>query len=395
MTRSGGWAYQVTIVAHDVAGAGGMERQLRELVVGLLDRGVRVVVVSRTLGLPDHPALRWHQVPGPSRPFVVAYPWFAAVASLMLLRTRRGLLHVTGAIVLNRADICTVHYLHRGDDDIVRASRSSVAYRLHARLARWLSREFERLLYRRSALTRMLVAVSPRAAQELVDAFPRRADSVRVVRHGVDAHRFRPDVAARAQTRRELGLADTANVAVFVGSEWEGKGLAVAVEALRLAHEWELVVVGSGDAERLMSLSAAVSVASRVHLVGETGAPERYYAAADVFVLPSASETFSLATLEAAAAGLGVIATDVGIVRDLAEAGGAILVDRDASSVAAALVRLDRDPGARRQLGVCARAYAAALSWNAVIADYVALYEEASGAFDSEHAQAAAGGVAP
>ncbi len=138
-------APQVTIVAHDVEGAGGMERQLRELVIGLLARGVSVTVVSRTLGLPPHERLRWRRVPGPGRPFVLAYPWFAAVASLMLLRRGAGVLHTTGAIVLNRADVCTVHYVHNGPGGrIDRASRTTPLHRLNARVGRILSRAFER-----------------------------------------------------------------------------------------------------------------------------------------------------------------------------------------------------------------------------------------------------------
>ena len=104
----------VTIVAHDVGGVEGMEHQLQALVTGLLDRGVSVEVVSRTLGLPGHPRLRWRRVRGPARPFPLAYPWFALVASSMLTWSRRGLLHTTGAIVLNRADVCTVHYCTTG-----------------------------------------------------------------------------------------------------------------------------------------------------------------------------------------------------------------------------------------------------------------------------------------
>ena len=53
---------------------------------------------------------------------------------------------------------------------------------------------------------------------------------------------------------------------------------------------------------------------SRVHLVGESAQPERYYAAADAFVLPSEYESFSLAAFEAAASGVPVIATDVGAI---------------------------------------------------------------------------------
>ena len=59
-----------------------------------------------------------------------------------------------------------------------------------------------------------------------------------------------------------------------------------------------------------------------LHFVTETPEPERYYAAADAFVLPSAYESFSLAAFEAAAAGLPVLATDVGAVGEIVNGGG-------------------------------------------------------------------------
>src|SRR5205823_4787641 len=128
------------------------------------------------------------------------------------------------------------------------------------------------------------------------------------------------------------------------GSEWHSKGLHFAIDALTRADEWHLAVVGSGDAGALASRAADRGVPARVHLVGETTEPERYLAAADAFVLPSAYETFSLAALEAAATGLPVVATAVGVVEDLAGAGGALLVERDADSIAAALRHLGEAP---------------------------------------------------
>lgn len=104
---------EVTIVANDVGGVGGMERQLTELVNGLLAAGDRVTVISWSCDLPPHSGLRWVRVPGPSRPFAISYPWFLLAASVLARLRGRGILHSTGAIVLNRVDVCTVHFCHR------------------------------------------------------------------------------------------------------------------------------------------------------------------------------------------------------------------------------------------------------------------------------------------
>ena len=240
----------VTIVAHDVGGIGGMELQLEMLIGGLLERGLAVDVMSRTLRLRPHPALRWRRVRIPSRPFVLAYPMFALVAGVMLLRKPTGVLHTTGAIVPNRADVCTVHYVHRGrGSSAPRARRATTLYRLNAAVARVLSLLGERLVYSSDSLSRTLVAVSDSTADELRASYPSRSDAIAVIENGIDTTRFAPDPDSRRDVRREVGVADDASLALFVGSEWRRKGLLVAVEALTEAPSWHLVVVGRGDAE--------------------------------------------------------------------------------------------------------------------------------------------------
>src|SRR4051812_8696412 len=88
----------VTIVAHDIGPVGGMELQLSELIRGLVARGADVTVISRTCALDAGAGVRWIRVPGPRRPFALAFPWFFVVGSLLVARHRRGVLHTTGAI---------------------------------------------------------------------------------------------------------------------------------------------------------------------------------------------------------------------------------------------------------------------------------------------------------
>ena len=83
---------RVTIVANDVGGVGGMELVLAELVRGLVASGDEVTVIARTADIPGAD-FSFQRVRGPSRPFVVAYPWFLVAASLSLRRHRRGALY--------------------------------------------------------------------------------------------------------------------------------------------------------------------------------------------------------------------------------------------------------------------------------------------------------------
>ncbi len=103
---------QVTLVAHRVGPVGGMEQMLSRLIQGLLETGWEVTVVARSCDLSPHPMLRWARVPHAGRPFLLMYPWFFVAGSLVTWRRRRGVLNTTGALVLNRADVSTVHLCH-------------------------------------------------------------------------------------------------------------------------------------------------------------------------------------------------------------------------------------------------------------------------------------------
>jgi glycosyltransferase involved in cell wall biosynthesis len=366
----------VTVVANDIRAVGGMERHLRELVGGLLDTGHEVRVVARTCELPAHPRLRWVRVPGPLRPFPIAHPWFVALASLKLWRNRAGVVHSTGAIVLNRVDVVTVHLCHHAiaeRDELVRSRRASRTYRLSARLSAWMSRLGERWSYRPSRAGR-LVGVSPGVARELERHFPAMAGRISSVPNGVDTSLFRPAGDTRRSARGDLGLGDADLAALFVGSEWEGKGLRHAIEALPAAPGWVLLVLGDGDRPRFEALARERGVLDRVRFLAPTPEPLPHYLAADCFLLPSAYETFSLATYEAAACGLPLLATRVSGIEDLLRNGeNGWFVAQDGEQIAARLRELE-SPALRRRLGDRARADSQSYTWDRMLEGYRQAY---------------------
>ena len=364
----------VTIVAHDVGAIGGMERQLTELICGLLDHDVDVTVVSRTCDLEPRQGLRWIRVPGPARPFVLAFPWFLLAGTALTRRHRRGVLHTTGSIVLNRADVCTVHYCHRGPvRRLARARRGTLMYRLNAALAGPLSRLAEHALYRRSRVS-TLIAVSAGLADELRTAVPRNVP-IEVIPNGVDTERFKPDPHTRNAVRQELGLSPDDLLALFVGDEWQAKGLSVAIDAVARTSTWRLGVVGEGDRAVYAARADSLGAGDRVMFVGRRSDVERLYRAADVLVAPSAYETFSLVAHEAAASGLPIVATPVhGVNELLADGAGGRLVQRNARAVSEALDEL-ASPYVRDTMGAAARAAVRDRGWERVVDAYLGLYE--------------------
>ena len=112
-------------------------------------------------------------------------------------------------------------------------------------------------------------------------------------------------------------------------------------------------------------MASGLGVESRLHLIGESPEPERYYAAADAFVLPSVYESFSLAAFEAAASGLPVIATDVGAIAEIVNAGGGTFIDRTAASLGEALNHLEADREAAVAMAERAREASVRFNWEA------------------------------
>jgi UDP-glucose:(heptosyl)LPS alpha-1,3-glucosyltransferase len=372
----------VTLVAHDVGTPGGMERQLAELATGLLSRGRQVTVVARQCRLPPNPDLEWVRIRGPERPFSLWYPWFFVFGSIALRRRARGLLHTTGAIVFNRADVSTVHFCHRAfeaQESVQRGSKKSLLYRLSAALASGMSRLAEGYCYR-PARTRHLVAVSHGVARELGEFFPSMTGAVSVIPNGVDTGAFAPNQDARAEVRSELGIPESELVALFVGGDWDRKGLRYALEAVGRVPRWRLVVVGPGDTDHYCGIARDADAEAQVVFVGHTSDTAPYYAAADAFVMPTAYEAFPLVTLEAAAAGLPLLVSRVSGVEELiVEGENGWFISREADDIARRLRELASDRARARAMGVAARNGGARFDWAQAVEAYDRLYEQLAG----------------
>jgi len=186
---------------------------------------------------------------------------------------------------------------------------------------------------------------------------------------GVDLDRFCPERRSLAW-RRSLGIADDEVVVAFVGRVvWE-KGLAVFADVLdALAArgvKFRALVVGDGPArpafERRLPHAIFTGYLGAVALATA-------YASADIFLNPSASETFGCVTVEALASGLAVVAADAPGSRDIVRDGvdGILCPPEDRSAFAAAVGSLIEDPARRQMLCRAAVRRAATFNWNTVL----------------------------
>lgn len=368
----------VALVAHDIHDGGGMERVCAELIRQGQNEW-KWVVVSSTLAQDLRPLVaRWIRIPTMPRPFPAKFATFWLQASLRLLSLDVDLIHTVGAIVGNKADVAALHYCHAGFVDATGQwipNGTPLLRRVNAAVARILALAGERWCYRPSRL-RAFAAVSSGVGQEASRHYPRIP--VHVTPNGVDHTRFRPDRAARELVRRQLALGGVP-IAIFVGGDWDRKGLRIAIEALARVRsagvDLRLWVVGSGDQVRFAGIANDLGVGSAITFLGVRNDVERFLAAADLFVFPSSYEAHPLVALEAAASGLPIVATKVhGIVDLVADDEAGILVDRTPESVADALVLLARDSELRERLVNGVLRSSGRYTWQASAESVMALY---------------------
>ena len=193
-----------------------------------------------------------------------------------------------------------------------------------------------------------------------------RADKCQVLGRGsiagVNTSRFKPDAAARARLRADLGYRDDHVVFLYVGRIHKDKGmLDLAAAFLRVSDANEnvrLIIVGPDENGMLAEMQAALGqAATRARFLAYTNEPERYMASADVFCLPSYREGFGVAVIEAAAAGLPAVATRIYGITDAVEDGvtGMLFEPGNVATLADCMNRLAREPDLRAAMGRRAR----------------------------------------
>jgi glycosyltransferase involved in cell wall biosynthesis len=374
---------RVALVAHDVHDGGGMERAFAEL-VRHKPESTDIVVYSTTLSPELRTDVIWKRIPVLRRPFPVKFALFFAIASIRLLRARADVVHTLGAIVAPRADLATVQFCHAGFVSKAGALApydAPVHRRVNRALSRVLALAAERWCYRPGRLA-AFAAVSHGVKRELVEHYP--GIPVILTPNGVDPDRYRPDRAARDSIRGCESVREDEIVLLFVGSDWEHKGLALVIEALGVLRDvapgWRVWVVGRGDRPRYEQLASSLGVSGRLRFFGPRVDVERFYQASDVFVFPTQYETFSLVAYEAAATGLPVVATRVSGIEDLVVDGRTgFVVRRDTEDIAAALLQLVQAQ-VRSRIGAEARSRATEYTWQRSVASVLSAYRAVRGA---------------
>ena len=269
--------------------------------------------------------------------------------------------------------VSTLHHPITVDRRLELEAASGRLRRLTVR--RWYG--FHRMQARVARRISPILTVSGASAADIVRDFGVAQSALRIVPNGVDTTLFRPHREARVSGR--VVAVSSANSPL--------KGLRVLVEAvarLRPEHDLELVVVGKPVADSPVALAIVrLGVADRVRFVNGLSdeALARLLASAEVAVVPSLYEGFSLPAIEAMACCTPLVTTRGGALPEVVGANGtcAILVTPgDAQELAVAIGGLLGDPLRRARMGEAGRRRVQErYTWRTVAGATVDCYDEA------------------
>jgi UDP-glucose:(heptosyl)LPS alpha-1,3-glucosyltransferase len=323
------------------------------------------------------PRIAFHKVPSIRVPRSLR-PWsFAWSVERMVARGGFDIVHAHERIL--RADIFSMHAVpHAWWVRHVRRKRLTLFDRVTIGLERRMMANAARSFF---------LPVSSLSAEAIRREYPIDPARIRVVPPGVDADRFsRPDRAAcRAEVRSRHGIAESDLLVLFVGMNFEVKGLEAVIASVATARRARpdagihLLVVGRGDTRKYGNLARKHGITDAVTFAGAiAGGVERYYRAADVFAMLSAFDTFGMAVLEAMAAGLPVIVSANVGAKDLVEeeTNGFVLTNGGNTDAVAGKIILLHDEARRAAMGEAGFRTASGDSWERTASEVARLYDE-------------------
>ncbi len=360
-----------------IMGHGGDAVQMLELATGMAARGKRVKIVVPALetSIAFAERCREREILVERSPWIHSDPIAARQNMFALFRCfttyRAPILHLhTGDVCLPRSVMLAMDILHLPPAYATVHSPYETLRPGDARARYWASAVSRRL-------HRVICpSVHSRDAQLTYGVAP---DRVEVIHNSVDIKRF--GCGDPTEVRRTLEASADTQLIVFSSRLDSQKRPQDALEAFRkIASEFpeaRLVFVGSGAMEHALKETARKSeVASRVHFAGYQKNVPDWLAAAAAWILPTESENFSLAILEALAAGCPIVSTWCpGNDEVLVEGQNALTTGvGDVAAQANALRRVLSDSALRARLSAEAKATARQYSIERMVDQYARCY---------------------
>ena len=226
-----------------------------------------------------------------------------------------------------------------------------------------------------SQRARKVMTISEFSRQELLRVYGLSPEKVVVIHAGTEQQYWRRKSNLARQARLQIDFP----FFLFVGSLLPRRQVEAVLQALaQLPAQYQLVVVGETDTERLTKLITAAqrwNVAERLVCLGHVSddALEQLYTDTMALVSPSTYEGFGLPVLEALQRGVPVIAWDIPVVREVAGDAAALLPVGDIKGLAAVMIRIASDPDVRQSLCQAGKARVRQFSWRRSAAAFLGM----------------------
>lgn len=253
---------------------------------------------------------------------------------------------------------------------IVTTEQSTVSRR-----RKWWYRPVDRWMYRRYSA---IACNSQGSADALLRWLPEVADRVSVVFNGVPLERFQQ---AQAPPRGEVLPDDGAPVLIFVARMQYEKDHDTVLRALAQVPRARLLLVGDGERRpSLQELARSLGVAERVHFLGRRPDVDRLLKLAALYVHSSHYEGFGIAAVEAMAAGLPIIASDVPGLSEVVGSAGLLFPQGDAGALARHLNAVLASDDLRQKLARASQQRAQEFSIERTVQSYLDIYRKVTAA---------------
>lgn len=295
---------------------------------------------------------------------------------------------------LRAFDLARVHglYLYPQYAASVEAQRASIPYVVtpHGALDPWVRRRgrLRKVVTGLAWHDRMLreaiaIHATTQAELDLFDSVIPAGPARRVVGNGVAAAHFQR-LPPRGGLRAELGIDAATAVILFLGRLSSKKGIDILVRAVAQLgrRDVALVIVGPDDeglTSQLARLARELGISENTYLAGPRYGDERLAALADadVWTLPSHTENFGNAVIEAMAAGVPTIVSPaVNLSQEILAAGAGCVAAPNPSAFEREVARLLDTPDERRRLAAAGRAFASQYDWANISEQLAAMFGE-------------------
>ena len=354
---------------------GGVSRYVVELAERFVrENEVHLLTIDCNYIIPN---LIVHKKPAIKKPYLlhIMFDVYHNTKCFEKMKKSFDIIHSQGTYS-KKCDIVTMHSCHKAWNEYYKSW--GFIRRLRSRIdpVNSFALSVEREVIEKGS--RKIIAVSEGVKREILKYYDVPEEKIIVIPNGVDLEEFKPYSEKREKIREKYGIGENEIVLIFSGYEFRRKGLEYIIKALPLVKgKVKLLVVGKDDPNYYKKLASKLGVSNKIIFTGFVPDISEYYAASDIFIFPTAYEAFSLATLEAVASGLPILATKVNGTEELIIEGyNGFFIKRDSKDIANKINILIEDENLRKQMSRNARKTAEKYSWDEVVKRTLKVYEE-------------------